>query len=367
MKTRLFFLLALLLSVSLACNFLTGGGEAPPPAPTAAQENAPQSSGEATAPATAPTTLPANPTAEEPSQPPATGGEAAPGEVQDIAALAQSYRITIHTTWQPENGDAETNDVILEHTSNPPAEHMSISSPDGNFETFQIGDEAWFCSEGDCFYSQGVSEESPITETFQTDFLNDASTYTQKVGTETVNGFKATHYIITLPPEVEQSIAEGEMSNMRPEVWITEAGKYPPFMIRWTATWDETRNGVAGKGSLTYEVSDVDGDFTITPPENSGGNGGENNGGSNLGGMPAYPGAQVTASMSGYSMMSTADAPQTVSDYFVQNLPDQGWTLQSNDSLGDMYIQTWAKEGQTLSITIMPDDEGTTTIMMTLE
>ncbi len=100
--------------------------------------------------------------------------------------------------------------------------------------------------------------------------------------------------------------------------------------------------------------------------ENSG-IGGKNNGGGFAVVMPSYPDAQVTASMSGYSMMSTVDAPQAVSDYFVQNLPDQGWTLQSNDSLGDMYIQTWAKEGQTLSITIMPDDEGTTTIMMTLE
>ncbi len=371
MKTRLFLVLALLLSVSLACNFLTGGNEAPPPAPTAAQGNAPQSGGEAAAPTTAPpaapTAAPANPTAEQPSQP---AGNAS--EWGDVTIFAQSYKMRIYSVWQPDNGEAEATDVLIEHTTDPQAEHMSITSPDGDMEIVQIGNDSWMCFGGDCIYSQGEDQSAGLLEDEESpaDFFTNPDVQLEEAGRETINGFKTTHYNVILPPEAIQGIAEGEMSNLQSEVWVTDAGKYPPFVIRWTATWDEVRDGVNGSGSLEYEVLEVDTDLAISPPEGAESGGESGSGGQETGGaagMPSYPNAQVVASMSGYSMMSTADDPQTVSDYYVSTLPDQGWTLQSNDALGDMHIQTWAKEGKTLSITVMPSDDGTTSIMMTLE
>ncbi len=368
MKTRLFLILALLLSASLACNFLTGGGSAPEAASTqsagesAAPTSAPQS-GSGSAPTTAP---------EEPSQPSAAGN----GEVTDITTFARSYKLRIYLTWQPENGETETNDVLIAHTSEPQAEHVYINSPDGEIEITQIGKDNWMCFDGECIYSQGDAEDAtPFLGEGEdaTSFFNDPDIQLKKTGTETINGFKATHYTVILPLAAVQDMAEGDASNVQSEVWIVEGNsQYPPFVVRWTASWDETREGVAGHSALEYEVQELDTDFTIAPPENAAAGGGGESGGEGGGeggeaALPTYPGAQVIASMSGYSMMSTADDLQTVSEYYVQNLPASGWTLQSNDSLGGMVMQMWTKDNQTLTITIMPNDDGTTGIMLTTE
>ncbi len=381
MKIRFLVLGVFLLALSMACNTLSGGS-APPAAPTAT-----------TAPASAAPTLAApqsgggenpTPTQSQPTKPPpAESGSAPPAEVQDITALAQSYRLEIHMTWEPESGDPQPTDVLMEHVSDPLAEYLRISSPDGEFETYQIGDEMWMCSEGDCFYSRDAgSEAAPIMggedSSFQSDMFADPNVFTQKVGMETVNGFESTRYIVTLPPEALQDMSEGEMSNLHTEAWITTPGKYPPFLIRWTATWDEVRNGVAGKSSLTYEVRDVDAEFTISPPEGAAGGsaggesggmpGGNAGGGGTAAGIPAYPNAQVVASMGGYSMLTTSDDVQTVASFYTQSLADAGWSQQTDSTLGGMVIQTWTQGDKTLSLTIAPDEaSGTTNIIITTE
>ncbi len=347
-RTFLFILLTLLLGLSLACNFLSGGNQSPPPAPTAVSG----SSGEATA--AVPETNPTAPPAENNST---------PGEIQEVTALTVNYRLKLHTAWQPEVQDAEVTDMLIERTIDPDAEHFLITSPDGDFETYRIGTQYTMCTAEGCF-SMSDSEASPMFEStdMTLPFLNNPDVEMKKIGTEEINGIKTTHYQIKLSAVAIAELSSGDVSNVESEAWVAENYQgLPPFVMRWTASWDEVRDGVNGKNTLHYEVSDLGADFTITPPENSGtGNAPDD--------VPIYPNAQQSISMSGMMVYTTADDVQTVSDFYAQELPNQGWTLDSDGSMTGLTMQTWTKGDRTLTLLITFDDSSnTTSIMITLE
>ncbi len=360
-RTFLFILLTMLLGLSLACNFLSGGNQNPPPAPTAVSG----SNGETTAatPETNTETPPTAPPSENNTEAPPAENNGTSGEFQDVTALTVNYRLKFRITWQPEGQDAEVTDMLIERTIDPDAEHFLIASPDGDFDTYRIGAQYTMCSAEGCF-SMSDSEASPMFEPTDTalPFLNSPDADMKKIGTEKINGIKTTHYQIKLSAAAMAELASGDVSNIQSEAWVAENYQgFPPFVMRWTASWDEVRDGVSGKSTLNYEISDLDADFTITPPENSATDNVPDD-------VPIYPNAQQSLSMGGMMVYTTTDDVQTVTDFYAQELPNQGWTLDSDGSMTGMTMQTWTKGDQTLELLITFDDSNnTTSIMITLE
>lgn len=364
-RTSLFILLTMLLGLSLACNFLSGGNQSPPPAPTAVSG----SNGEATAPAPAtntetPPTTPAPETNTEtpPTAPPAENNGTS-GEFQDVAALTVNYRLRIHVAWQPEGQDAEVTDMLIERTIDPDAEHFLITSPDGDFDTYRIGTQYTMCSADGCF-SMSDSEASPMFESTDTTlpFISNPDADMKKIGTEKINGIKTTHYQIKFSAAAIAELASGDVSNIQSEAWVAENYQgFPSFVMRWTATWDEVRDGVSGKSTVNYEVSDLGADFTIAPPDNS-------TTGNVPDDVPIYSNAQQSLSMGGMMVYTTTDDVQTVTDFYAQELPNQGWTLDSDGSMTGMTMQTWTKGDRSLQLLITLDESNnTTSIMLTLQ
>ncbi|GAB4522273.1 MAG: hypothetical protein Fur0018_03820 [Anaerolineales bacterium] len=342
-------LFAVLISLSLACNFLSGSQ--PSPAPTAAMQ------------ATAVSTPTENtaPPAGQPTAPPESGGDTGTsGSIQDVTALAHSYRLSIHTTWQPDGQEAQPSDIFIERTLEPDAEHIRVVDSQNTVDTYRIGTQTTMCtSETDCFSMQDANATPLLSKSdMSLSFLNDPEVSLQKAGSETIDGLEVTHYIITLSPATfAQLYSEGEVSNPQSEVWVAEHHpSYPPFVVRWMASWDEVRNGVSGKSTLDYRLSDLDAAFTIQAPEDQAA------GGNVPADLTAYPNAQQTLSMAGTYIYSTTDSIQEVTDYYAQALPAQGWTLQEDTSMaGVMTLQTWHKGDQTLTLTITHDESSNTT------
>jgi len=351
-RTSLFILLAMLLGLSLACSFLSGGNQNPPPAPTTVSG----SSGEATAsaPETNAETLPTAPPAEN---------NGTPEEFQDVTALTVNYRLKINVTWQPEGQDAEVTDMLIERTIDPDAEHFLVTSPDGDFDTYRIGTQYTMCSAGECF-SMSDSETSPMFESTDTTspFLNNPTADMKKIGSEEINGIKTTHYQIKLLPVAIAELAGGDVGDVQADAWVAENYQgFPPFIMRWTVSWDEVRDGVSGKSTMNYEVSDLGANFTIAPPEDS-------TTGNVPDDVPIYPNAQQSLSMGGMMVYTTTDDVQTVTDFYAQELPNQGWTLNSNSSMASMTMQAWTKGDRSLDLLITLDESSnTTSIMLTLQ
>ena len=308
----------------------------------------------------------------EPTQPPVEESteesteeaptEAPPPEVaSDALAGLDSYRLRITWRWTPQGGEPEAFLFEQEETRDPPAQRFVMSDPEGGdqMEWVQIGDTTWSCFGGSCVQSQENPEEAasgfgePMA--FEPEeFIGSDYRY---AGKETVNGISARHYVISLSPAQIAAFAQGEVSDVQAEAWIADEADLPSFVIRYVLRWTGTREGNAGEGEFVYEIYDVNTPITIEPPE-----------GATTGlpeDLPAYPNAQDLMSMQGMITFSTPDELETVAEFYQAQLPAMGWTMESQNDMGGMVMQSWTKDGRSLELMISPG-EGGTSVMLTL-
>jgi len=345
---KIWAVIAIVVLASLACSIGgIGGGEAPeePSAPPPAGE---ESGAEA-------------PPSEE-------GGEEEaplPEVASDALSGLDSYRARTVTQWTPEGGSPESFMIEQEETRDPPASRFLMTSsenPDESMEWVQIGDTAWMCFGGTCAQTQPGEEEFASTMgdmLFEPADLLSGSDY-RYVGRETVNGIATRHYILSLSPADMAVLAQAEVSSVEAETWIADETDLPTFVVRYVLRWTGTQDGETGDGELSFEVYDVNAPITIEPPE-----------GATTGfpeGVPEYTSMQDLVIMEGFISFSTTDDAATVADFYRAQLASLGWTAESDDEMemGAMVIQTWSKDGQSLSLMISTQ-EGTTSVVITVE
>ncbi len=332
----------LLLTASLACSLVGrgateqpgAGGEAATPAGTEVQEPAEE-----------------------------TGGETAPPPEVSSNALAglNSYRARIAYRWATDSGTVESMVVEMDETREPPARRYRVSSEDEAeaVEYVQIGNTAWYCFGGTCGQTEQDPEEA--IEQFGADLKFDPAGFLsgdyRYAGRETVNGIACRHYELLLSPaEVAAITASEDVTDVEAEAWIADESGLPSFVVRFILTWRGTTNGQPGEGQYQYDIYEVNSAFTIEPPEGAPTGLPED--------IPLYPNASGVSLMQGMASFTTSDAVEAVGQFYKDQLPGMGWTLQEETAISGTIMQTWVKGDRSLSVMVSSSDSTTQVVLM---
>lgn len=369
MKTMRTLVITLIVAVLLlsAC----GGKEATTqPAPEAKATTAPTA--EPAKPTLPPTKPPAKeePTATpEPPTPEPTPEELALSSVTEGLASLKSYKSTFTLVWAGKDEDGEPVqgawDMVEEYTRQPLAQRIIITSKelgddDGKpFELITIGDVAYMVSTGDdgevscmSFSSSdtGVTEQGLYTP----DMLGSISG-AGYVGTETVNGVRTKHYAWK-----ERNVVLAGLASASGDVWTTMDGK---TVVKYTT--EATGKGMffgageaEGTVSVEYNLTEIDGDFQIAPPEGC------------KGPSTDIPLMADATDRSSFGEMLTYTSPSPIADvveFYKAEMPKSGWELSGDPTeMGDLYMLDFTKEGRKASLMITYDeDDKLTSVMIT--
>ncbi len=356
--------LILLLTVA-AC-----GGAKPSPTPEPAR------------PAAAPTaSQPAEPTqvlveAEEPTQAPEPTAppEPAPAAEEDLslesrdAGLAQlsSYRVRWRSEWTGTEGDKTEQfqwDWTEEYTAEPEALHLvwkatSEGEQDASsMEIWQFGDTRYMLTtdkEGKqtCIsFSSSDPEDRMERGIFSPGMLGSLSG-AKYAGTETVNGIRARHYRYD-----EKAAGLAGFSRLSGEVWVAVDGGY---VVRDVATWEGGvgffgAGGAGGRGTWTWELTDANARFTITPPENCE---------SATTGLPVMADATEKSTLGDMTFYKTGAKMAQVVDFYKAEMAKAGWALSGDPQVTDEFaVLQFTKGDQGATVTLSSEGDKTNVVI----
>ena len=322
------------------------------------------------------------PESEAPPEEEAAGETEPPESVEfDPEALEglDSYRYSILIRSEMADGTVEEMVMEMAATRDPAAQHVVIKGAAGegeSMEIVQIDNQQWI-QFGEEWMQSEVSEEDAFdfdqeqlpfsVEDLDDETLDDAN----YVGKENVNGLPTRHYAMDrniLETEVlgwESMVENLEDASM--DVWIADKAGLPAFAVRTivevTGTAPEEQTDAVVKVYMSIDVTDVNADFTIEPPE-----------GAESGGfpedIPVYPNQQNRTSMSGMLNFETEDGFDTVVDFYASEMEAAGWSTveEENMSMETMVMQTWTKDDRSVELMISTDEEsGITSVTLILD
>ncbi len=303
-------LIVLLLSTSLACG-LTGGEEAPPPAPetdsaeTTTTDTEPADTSSET---TTDTDTPAEPatstdTDTETTEPAADGSGSestdagtdsdsaeGAGEVLDLSAIDTSldfdtyrYAISMDFEGQDESGMTIDQTITGEFAgiTDPQSASMTINMESlaaveglegmGEFSMITVEDGTYMIMPGlGCMNAAMFGDEldNPMENMAEPDtLLGNVKGATRVMPNETINGIETEHYVFD---ETALEDTEGEVEQLDGHIYVAADGGY---MVRMTMTGtgdfgsiDETTDGI-GTYNITWDLLEINGDVTIEVPE----------------------------------------------------------------------------------------------------
>jgi len=310
-----------------------------------------------------------------------------------VSGLGQlsSYRVNFIMAFDGESGGQPSKgriEMTLEETQEPPARHLVMTMEGDTVEEvggtnamdiYMMGDTLYMKNEamGDSWISfSGGEAESFEQGFFAPDEQLEMPDTANCSGTETVNGVEAKHCRFTEKDITDDTVA---MESLQGDVWVAVDGNY---IVKYTMTatgygsgTDEEGQFGYGNVSFEYNLSDANGDFTITlPPE------AENAGGVDLGGLgggsdaapgdiPVLDDAEELMSMSGLVTYYTAAAVSDVVDYYRQQLPPLGWAENTDQGYSDesTALLSFEKDGQSMMVTVSIEDGRTNVIVTTVD
>lgn len=352
---------------SLSCAFGPSGGSNP--APTAAPAT---SAPLATIPPQAATALQPTPTAEPPvahatagpTQAAASGGEKLSSVNSNVDQLS-SYRMafTLSGSGKDENGSPVKQDMAFgqEVVKAKNSLHFSINGLGSleasmaalgeSLDIYQLdkqtylytpkqGDKTASCmsfGSEDAAFSDSLLKPGDMMKDIQTD---------QLIGKgEMLNGVKTDHFTVK-----KSVLGFGTATNESGEVWIAQDGGYVvKFAGQAEGSFDFT-NKFTGNMAWSYEMKDVNVDFTIDLPQECAEQ-------QNLTDIPMPENATKVGNLGTITTFGSPDAPDVVAKFYRDNLAGTGWTLKDENALGDIVTLTIEKDGKSMTVMITPDDD----------
>jgi hypothetical protein len=359
-----FLLLSLMVTLILsAC----GGGET---TATSTSESAP------TQPTvTSPTELsptptsepaPEQPTEEAPADSDTSGeGESALSDLLNLSSIRtdpeelssgplQSYRLRAQWVIEAKEG-SDTSSAAVEievaHTSDPLAEEMSFFDGQAGASTkmIHIGDRLWLQA-GDQWIEVS-SDEMDSTFDDMLFGLDSATTGlggdARLVGEENVSGVATRHYAFD---ESILGAGLGLYSRIKGDVWVAVEGDYAVKYV-FTAEDDEATY------RWDWEVYDINAPFTIEPPADAQGARED---------IPLMPDATDRSSIGAITTYQTASDLTTVTNFYIEEMPAQGWSYDEGSSLvsDEFTMLFFTKESETVNITLALDEAGGTAVVI---
>jgi len=289
-----------------------------------------------------------------------------------------SYRSTINVSMSgPAFEDESDISFVMrgEYTRDPEAQRMVIDMGDEGFmEMVQIGEKSWINFAG--MWMETTSDETgDITDEmmlFDMEDIGDLDEF-KKVGSETINGFKTTHYqfeeedLFKVLKDAQEDLATLEgLDSATGDVWVTKDGVVVKWLMRLEGTGINEQNADAsGAIEFSYELYDINAsDIDIQPPETGSTE-------DTLGfTMPVPEGATQTMAMEG---MITYDAVDTtvkdLTDFYKKAFADLGFTEDADAGMtsADFSMLTFSDGSTTVSVSIMAGDDGALQIMVMIE
>lgn len=289
-----------------------------------------------------------------------------PGAMDELS----SYRSHITMRIESGEGEGETVDVELSVTTDPSAQHIMMVSMGQEIEMIQIGNEQWIRFGEDWMQSTIDATETDMTEELSSFFMDveefgalEDEQY-EYVGQEKINGMNTRRYRLEYASLLgdlglgsEDEIEKGEA-----DVWIVDEPDLPKFVVRADVILEGVIDGEAGKFIVMQEIYDINADITIEPPADAASGGLPED-------VPMYAGATDINSMAGLTFFSAPDDVATVADFYVEAMPDNGWT---RDEAQDLEMEgtamyTFEKGGRTLQLTITEGDDDGSDVIITIE
>jgi hypothetical protein len=310
-----------------------------------------------------------------------------------VSGLGQlsSYRVNFIMAFDGESGGQPSKgriEMTLEETQDPPARHLMMTMEGDTvaevgganaMDIYMMGDTVYMknAAMGDGWISfSGGEAESFEQGFFAPDEQLEMPDTANCSGTETVNGVEAKHCSFT---EQDITAEDTVIESLQGDVWVAVDGNY---IVKYTMTATGYGSGTDEEGlfgfgdvSFEYNLSEANGNFTITLPpeaENAGGIGlGGLGGGSEAdpGDIPVLDNAEELMSVGGLVSYYTATDVPAVVDYYRQQLPPLGWIENEDQSYSDetTALLNFEKGGQAMMVTVTVEDGRTNVIVTTVD
>ena len=278
---------------------------------------------------------------------------------------------------EPKEGHIE---LLLEETRAPQAKHLGMKMAGSTVEEMGgFGSMEFYAVEGTA-YVQNPEDGSWISfpmgeeDAFSEGFFDPAETLDlPKKGRrsqepETINGIPSHHYSFT---EEDVPDEEFEFENLQGDIWIAVDGGY---VVKYEiSATGQTKGDMedlfqAGSMNIRYELLEVNTDFTITLPEEAQnvqipgmGSSAEGGAGADL---PVFDDAEEVTSIAGFLNYYTQSDIDTLVKFYREELDAQGWQEEADGAFIDetTALLSFAKEGQTLMVTMSKEDDGRTNV-----
>ncbi len=393
MYKRLNWIIILVLMLSLpalACGVF-GGDEAEPTAvpaveePAVVEESAPESDTTASEPADTPVAEPTaveeEPAAEEPASDNETvvAESEAPALSSDSLNFASinelpfdSYRVTMMLEFSGVKPDGEevtqAMNADFAYTTEPPANSMSMSftgiAEELGTESIEMaeieGTTYMVIPEMGCITTQGDDlSGNPFADMLNPDeFLNDLEDAKYE-GRETVNGILTHHYSFNEAAFLTADMGTDDIKDAEGHVYVAvEGGFLVRMIVDATGKIDFFDAGVDQDGDLhiAIDLTDVDESFDIVAPAgceaDAAGGGSE---------YPMLDDAADISSFGGVMSYKTSLGTDDVLAFYDDALAAEGWARDEAGSFvgGGSALVSYSREGETLTLTIGPDDGDT--------
>ena len=386
------WLLLLVLMASLVLGLAACGGdkETEPTSPPAEKPTEVSQVEPTDEPTLEPTKAPeptAPPTDTPPPEPTDTPEVEEEEEELDPSALSSasdlsSYRSTMSITMVTDNNGQEeeqTVDMLIEYTSEPTAQHIvmtgAVAGPEGEGGTIEmyLVENTMYMKMEDQWLSLPATEEDIDSDAFiSADAMLDDLCGWKKEGRDEIDGVDVVHWTLSkedmekcLPPDELANM--GEISQATGDLYISEDDNYVVLMEMSFEGEDldmdlgEADEGVkAVRMTIHYQMTDVNVPFTIEVPAEA------KEGSSLPDDIPVPAGTEDASSMFGMITFTSEIPPQEVFDFYQTEMPNNGWTEESADAMTGLWTLEFTKDGRTASIMITEDDDGITSVLITV-
>jgi hypothetical protein len=264
-----------------------------------------------------------------------------------------SYRLRVQWTVEPKpDSDATASDSTIEiaHTRDPLAEQTTVLDEAGVASgMIRIGDKLWFQS-GEQWIEVSSDDMASSMDDMFFNLDSAAAGLTgdaRLVGQEEVNGVAARHYTFD---ESLMGTVLGAYEKVKGDVWVAEEGDY---VVKYAFTAEDEKANYR----WIWEVYDVNAPFTIEPPAEA------QRAREDVPLMPDATGRATYGTMTSYETPSELSA---VVDFYMQQMPDQGWSYdEAASTVSDEFATlNFTKEGETVGITLFPGDGGGTSVLI---